>query len=257
MTTSAGRAGGRVVSVDDLRRQLEAAADPTTAEVLARYFQTGPGGYGEGDRFAGIKLSRLREIAQPYARRPFVADAWLPFLLSPVHEERLITLVVMSVRAGRGDDSERAELYRTYLDHTDRVNNWDLVDVSAAPVVGGFLSGRDRSPLYGLAGSSLVWDRRIAMISTHRFLRAGEASDTYALAEILLHDQHDLIRKAVGWSLREAGKRVDAAELRSFLTRHAAVMPRTALRYAIEHFDAAERRHYLDLRSTSNSGRPG
>ena len=234
--------------MDDLVHALEQTADPEVAAVLSRYFKTGPGGYGEGDVFVGIKLSDLRRLVKPYVHQPFRTADWLPLLVDPRHEFRLAALVMMSQRADRGAEAERAEIYRTYLAHTAYVNNWDLVDVSAAAVVGGYLIDRDRSPLYGLARSILVWDRRIAIISTHRFLRAGESADTYALAEVLLDDRHDLMHKAVGWSLREAGKRVDADELRAFLDQHARRMPRTALRYAIEHFDPEERRHYLTLR---------
>jgi len=233
--------------------EIRAAADPESAAVLTRFFQVRPGGYGEGDVFVGVQLSKLRLLTKPYLRTPFVAVDWLPLLRSPVHEDRLAALVVMSERATRairaGDDVEREHLYRTYLDNTASVNNWDLVDVSAAPVVGGFLTDRDRAPLDGLAQSSVLWERRIAMVATHHFLRHRESADTYRIAGLLLHDGEDLIHKAVGWSLREAGKRVDRTALRYFLDEHAARMPRTALRYAIEHFDETERQHYLRLRS--------
>lgn len=241
--------------MDELLSRLEAAADPGAAVALARYFQVRPGGYGDGDVFLGIKLSELRRLARPYAHRPFTPADWLTLLRSPVHEHRLITLVVMSARAGRGDEEERSSLYRTYLSHTEHIDNWDLVDVSAAAVVGGHLVDRDRASLYDLARSGLVWERRIAIVSTHYFLRAGDAADAYALASILLADRHDLIHKAVGWTLREAGRRVDAEELRQFLELHAAAMPRTALRYAIEHFAPAERDRYRALGRTPAAGR--
>ena len=235
--------------MDDLVTVLQAAADADDAAVLARYFQVRAGGYGEGDVFLGIKLGQLRTILKPYYTDEFVADRWLPLLRSPVHEHRLAALVVMSQRAQRAapDGAELSHLFETYLANTDRINNWDLVDVSAAPVVGSYLLDRDRAVLYRLARSSLLWDRRIAMVSTQRFVRAGHSADVYGLAEVLLGDGHDLMHKAVGWMLREAGKRVDAAELRQFLDLHAPRMPRTALRYAIEHFSPEERRHYLAL----------
>ena len=240
--------------VEDLVRAMNAAASPENARALARYFKVAPGEYGEGDIFLGLKLGELRQLAKPYLNSAFDPDQWLSMLRSPVHEHRLITLVVMTERAKkivrRGDGNELRLIYDTYLDNTDHVNNWDLVDVSCGPIVGGYLLDRDRSPLYELARSDLLWDRRIAMVGSQRFLRRGETSDLYRLAEILLPDRHDLIHKAVGWSLREAGKRVDATELRRFLDQHAATMPRTALRYAIEHFDAAERQHYLTLPRT-------
>jgi 3-methyladenine DNA glycosylase AlkD len=248
-----------VTIMDDLVRAMNAAASPENARALARYFKVSPGSYGEGDVFLGLKLGELRQLARPYIDSPFDADQWLPMLRSPIHEHRMITLVVMSERAKkllkRGDDDELRLIYDTYLDNTSYVNNWDLVDVSCGPVVGGYLLDRDRSRLYELARSELLWDRRIAMVASQRFLARGETSDLYRLAEILLPDRHDLIHKAVGWSLREAGKRVDADGLRRFLDQHASTMPRTALRYAIEHFDAAERQHYLTLPRTPTPGR--
>jgi 3-methyladenine DNA glycosylase AlkD len=240
--------------VEDLVRAMEAAASPESARALARYFKVGPGSYGEGDIFLGLKLSQLRQMAKPYVSSAFEPDQWLPLLRSPIHEHRQITLVVMSERAKRllkrGPEEELRLIYNTYLDNTGYVNNWDLVDVSCGPIVGGYLLDHDRSPLYQLVRSDLLWERRIAMVSSQTFLTRGETSDVYRLAEILLPDRHDLIHKAVGWSLREAGKKVDGAELRRFLDQHAATMPRTALRYAIEHFDAAERQHYLTLPRT-------
>jgi 3-methyladenine DNA glycosylase AlkD len=231
---------------------MEAAADPDTARILARYFQVRPGGYGEGDVFLGLKLSQLRPLAAPYAAEPFTPETWLPLLHSPVHEHRMIALVVMSERARRnagrrGDPAELELIYRTYLDNTDYVNNWDLVDVSCKPIVGGYLQYRDRAPLYVLARSGLVWERRIAMVGSQWFLKAGETADLFRLAEMLLGDRHDLMHKAVGWSLREAGRH-DPAALRRFLTTHVSAMPRTTLRYAIEHFDPDERQAYLALR---------
>jgi 3-methyladenine DNA glycosylase AlkD len=234
--------------VDPLVKQLDAAANPEDARTLARYFKTGPGQYGEGEAFLGVKLSRIRTLTRPYRTQAFVADQWLPLLRSPVHEHRLACLVVMAERARRGPEGERGEIYQTYLASTAYVNNWDLVDVSCAPVVGRWLLDRDRAPLDLLARSSWLWDRRIAMVSTHALLRAGQSADTYRLAEMLLHDDHDLIHKATGWMLREAGARVSVGELRAFLDAHAATMPRTTLRYAIERLDSEERARYLGKR---------
>ena len=250
-----------VTIMDDLVRAMEAAASPENAQALARYFKVGPGSYGEGDIFLGLKLGDLRQLAKPYIAEVFEPDQWLPLLRSPIHEHRHITLVVMSERAKRllkrGSDEELRLIYDTYLDNTRYVNNWDLVDVSCGPIVGGYLLDRDRSPLYQLVRSDLLWERRIAMVGSQTFLTRGETADLYRLAEILLPDRHDLIHKAIGWSLREAGKKVDRDELRRFLDQHAATMPRTALRYAIEHFDSAERQHYLGLPRVpaSNAGR--
>ena len=238
--------------VQELVRAMEVAADPETAATLSRFFQVRPGGYGEGDTFIGIKLSSLRQLTASYVGKPFVAADWLPLLRSPVHEHRLAALVVMAERARRntlrrGDPAELQRIYQTYLANTAYVNNWDLVDVGAKPIVGGHLQHRDRAPLYVLARSPLVWDRRIAMVGSQWFLRAGETDDVFALAELLLDDRHDLLHKAVGWSLREAGKR-DPAGLRRFLDTHVGRMPRTALRYAIEHFPEPERQSYLSIK---------
>ena len=240
--------------MDDLVRAMNAAGSPENARALARYFKVAPGEYGEGDIFLGLKLGEVRQLAKPYLNSAFDPDQWLPMLHSPIHEHRLITLVVMTERAKkivrRGDGNELRLIYDTYLDNTNHVNNWDLVDLSCGPIVGGYLLDRDRSPLYQLARADLLWERRIAMVGSQFFLSRGETSDLYRLAEILLPDRHDLIHKAVGWSLREAGKKVDATELRRFLDQHAPTMPRTALRYAIEHFDTAERQRYLTLPRT-------
>jgi 3-methyladenine DNA glycosylase AlkD len=243
--------------VQQLVEAMAAAADPETAAGLARYFQVRPGGNGEGDTFVGIKLSDLRELTASYVAEPFAAHGWLPLLQSPVHEHRLAALVVMAERARRntlrrGDPAELELIYETYLANTAQVNNWDLVDVSAKPIVGGHLQHRDRAPLYALARSALVWERRIAVLGSQWFLRTGETADLFALAALLLDDRHDLIHKAVGWSLREAGKR-DPEALRRFLDTHSSQMPRTTLRYAIEHFPEPERRAYL---FTSKGGRP-
>ena len=237
--------------VQQLVEAMEAAAEPETAAVLTRYFQVRTGGDGEGDTFIGIKLSDLRRLTASYVAAPFAPHHWLPLLQSPVHEHRLAALVVMAERARRntlrrGDPAELELVYQTYLANTGCVNNWDLVDVSAKPIVGGRLQHRDRTPLYALARSALIWERRIAMVGSQWFLTSGETDDLFALAELLLDDRHDLMHKAVGWSLREAGKR-DPVALRQFLDRHVGRLPRTALRYAIEHFPEPERQAYLRM----------
>jgi 3-methyladenine DNA glycosylase AlkD len=244
--------GGIVAIMDDLVAAMNAAASPENARALARYFKVAPGSYGEGDIFLGLKLGELRQLAKPYLGSAFEPDLWLPMLHSPIHEHRMIALLVMSERATKSaqrsaDAAELQLIYDTYLGNTRGVNNWDLVDVSCRPIVGGYLLDRNRAPLYELVRSKWLWDRRIAIVTSQHFLRRRETSDLYRLAVILLPDRHDLIHKAVGWSLREAGKRVDRDELRHFLDLYAPRMPRTALRYAIEHFEPAERQHYLAL----------
>ncbi|WP_272952580.1 DNA alkylation repair protein [Kribbella amoyensis] len=233
---------------------VDAAADPATAEILARYFQVKPGGYGEGDRIIGVKLSALRAILKPYLRAGLPLASVEPALASPIHEHRLAVLCLLADRANRAtkprtaDPEELAEIYALYLRNTTKVNNWDLVDCSAAEIVGGYLTGKPRDDLYRLIRSDLLWDRRIALVATHRFIRAGDTEDIYALTREVLRDREDLIHKAAGWMLREAGKRVSADDLRTFLDENAARMPRTMLRYAVEHFPPEARRHYLALR---------
>jgi 3-methyladenine DNA glycosylase AlkD len=225
---------------------LAAAADPEAAATLARFFQVRPGGYGEGDHFIGLGVATIRRLVAPWVREPCAPAEWLPWLGHRTHEYRLATLVVWAERARRGGPDELTALHHAYLAHTDRVDNWDLVDVSCAAIVGGYLLTRDRAELDRLARSRSLWERRIAVISTHRFLRAGESADAYRLCDTLLDDPHDLIRKAVGWTLREAGRRCGPDGLRTFLDGRAGTMPRTSLRYAVEHFPAAERRHYRE-----------
>ena len=237
----------------ELAAAIDAAADPVAAAALARYFQVRPGGYGEGDRFAGVKLSRIRVLARAYRHRTFATVDWLDTLHSPVHEHRLGCLVVMAERARRlvrdpAGDGEHGEIHRCYLANTAYVNNWDLVDVSCGPVVGGYLTHRQRDVLDSLAGSPSLWERRIAIVSTGWFIGTGDASDTWRIATRLLDDPHDLIHKATGWMLREAGRKVSRDQLRGFLDANADRMPRTMLRYALEHFAPDERRHYLGLR---------
>lgn len=234
--------------ISEVSAAIEAAADPERAAGTAAYFQVRPGGYGEGDRFVGVSVGQLRAIVKPWTRTPFHPQAWLGHLRHPVHEHRLAALIVMAARAGRGDAAERELLATTYLGNTDVINNWDLVDVAAGPVIGGHLLDRptaERRLLDGLAASPVLWERRTAIVATHQFLRAGQAADSYRVAELLLDDSEDLMHKAVGWTLREAGKRVSADQLRSWLGEFGSRLPRTALRYAIEHFPAEERREWL------------
>ena len=224
------------------RARLRESADPERAKILLRFFKTGPGEYGEGDRFLGIRVPDLRRVAREFGSlslkdvRALLASKW--------HEERLLALVILVNQYARGSDAERAAIYRLYLASTDRINNWDLVDVSAPRIAGAHLLDRDRSVLYRLAESPSLWERRIAIMATAWFIRSGQFDDTLAIAEKLLADRHDLIHKAVGWMLREVGRRDRAAE-EKFLRKHASRMPRTMLRYAIEHFPKGLRLRYL------------
>ena len=225
----------------EARRKLRAGADRKHARILQGFFKTGPGEYGEKDRFMGLRVPQVRQVARECPDLS-VKDA-VTLLGSAIHEERLLALLVL-VRSYQKDESARADIYRTYLSHTRRINNWDLVDVSAEHIVGAHLLARSRRPLYRLARSRLLWDRRIAVMATFHFIKNGDFIETLLLAERLLGDDEDLIHKASGWMLREVGKR-DIAALRGFLGEHAAVMPRTMLRYAIEKLSKAERQRWL------------
>jgi 3-methyladenine DNA glycosylase AlkD len=240
-------------TTDNLLREIDAAADPATAEILARYFQVKPGGYGEGDQMIGVKLSTLRLILKPYLRAGLPLPEVREALASPIHEHRLAILCLLADRADRtlktrtADPAELAAIYRLYLRNTKYIDNWDLVDCSAPQIVGGHLLDHPRDPLYKLIASSNLWERRIALVATYRLIRAGETADTFALAELVLGDREDLIHKASGWMLREAGKHTAPTELLAFLDAHATEMPRTMLRYAIERLPAETRKHYLHL----------
>jgi len=245
MSIRAGRnANGTTQSAVAARRRLRDFADPESALFVQRYFKTGPGQYGEGDKFLGLNVPDLRKVAREFRALPLAGLRQL--LQSKWHEERLLALVILVDQYGGGDEKARDAIYKLYLASTSRINNWDLVDCSAPQIVGGHLEARSRKPLYRLVKSKSVWERRIAILATHHFIRRGEFDDTFALAESLLDDKHDLIHKAAGWMLREVGKR-DRAALEKFLRKHAAKMPRTMLRYSIERFPEATRRKYLKL----------
>lgn len=225
--------------------------------ALARYFKVTPGGYGEGDQLIGVKLSTLRGLIKPYVRAGVPLADLERALASPIHEHRLAVLALLADRAAlaakprTADPAELAAIHELYLRNTSRVNNWDLVDCSAPHILGGYLLDKPRDLLRKLVVSPDLWERRIAIVGTQRLINAGQTADTYALAELVLDDREDLIHKATGWMLREAGKRVDEGELRAFLDQHAARMPRTMLRYAIERLPDDARRHYLAVRRTT------
>jgi 3-methyladenine DNA glycosylase AlkD len=230
------------VSASLIHRQVQALAQSSRAAFAARFFKTGPGEYGAGDRFLGIRVPVLRRLAVQHQALPLRGLASL--LKSSWHEERLLALFILVRQYARAGAALRAAIYRLYMRHTRRINNWDLVDCSAEHIVGAHLRDRGRTHLVRLARSPLLWERRIAIMATFHYIKRGEFTDTLRVARWLRDDPHDLIHKAVGWMLREVGKRNRAVEL-AFLRRHAARMPRTMLRYAIERFPARLRRHYL------------
>ena len=225
-----------------LERELASAADPKRAVFVAAYFKTGKGEYGEGDRFLGMPVPVLRKIAHRYSDLPF--DELHRLLASPIHEHRAAALEILVAQYERGDETLREKIVAFYLRHTRAMNNWDLVDTAAPYILGEHLKTRPRGLLDRLAASRHLWERRIAIIATLSLIGGGEIDDTFRIAEKLLSDEHDLIHKAVGWALREAGK-VSRPALVTFLRKHYSALPRTTLRYAIERFPAAQRKRML------------
>jgi 3-methyladenine DNA glycosylase AlkD len=225
-----------------LRRDVKAAANPEDAIHLQRFFKTGPGQYGEGDKFLGIRVPTLRALARRYRSLP-TSDG-LTLLQSKWHEERLLGLLLLVGLYQRGKPTDKQLIYDAYLGHTRHINNWDLVDASAEHIVGPHVGLDDLTVLERLATSPDLWERRIAMIATFHWIKQGEFAPALRIAAMLLSDRHDLIHKAVGWMLREIGKRDRDVEV-AFLLEHYKAMPRTALRYAIEHFPERTRQRYL------------
>jgi 3-methyladenine DNA glycosylase AlkD len=225
-----------------ITRELAKLADPEQAAVLLRFFKTGPGQYGEGDMFRGIRVPVLRQLVKKYADPP-LADAE-NLLHAGHHEDRLLGLLFLVAGFEKGRPELRRRIYQLYLANTRYINNWDLVDVSAPHIVGAHLFNRSRATLRRLARSGVLWERRIAIVSTFYFIRRNQFDDTLDIARMLLDDKHDLMHKASGWMLREVGKRDREAE-EIFLREHCTRMPRTMLRYAIERFSREERLLYL------------
>ncbi|MEV4810940.1 DNA alkylation repair protein [Micromonospora avicenniae] len=227
----------------DVRDELAGLADPERAKGLSRFLQMVPGGYGEGDLAIGVSVPEQRRVAARYWRELSLTET-AKLLTSGVHEERLTALFILVRKFVKGDEEQRGQIFSTVLANTGHINNWDLVDSSAPYIVGPWLIDKDRSVLDRLAGSSLVWDRRIAIMATFAFIKAGDFHWTFRLSEMLLDDPHDLVHKAVGWMLREVGNRDRAAE-EEFLAQWYRAMPRVTLRYAIEKFEPQRRRDYL------------
>ncbi len=229
----------------DLLRELESVADERKARNLAWFFKTGPGEYGEGDVFLGITVPVSRKIALRYTHLPLAEVAKL--LASPIHEHRFVAFEILVAQYEKADEEQRQRIFDFYLQNTHHANNWDLVDTSCRYIVGRHLATRPRGLLDELASSPMLWERRIAIVSTFAFLTQGETKDTFRIARKLLGDKEPLIHKAVGWLLREAGK-VSRPELVRFLEKYAAKMPRTTLRYAIERFSPEERKEWLAVK---------
>ncbi|MDR0961382.1 MAG: DNA alkylation repair protein [Mediterranea sp.] len=227
---------------EQIQRELEQYIDPIKREYLPRFFKTGKGQYGEGDCFLGVVVPNTRAVARRHRNEPFEVSAQL--LQSPWHECRLCGLLMLVERYKKSDEKRKTEIVEFYLTQTRHVNNWDLVDLSAPYILGEYLKDKPRDVLYRLADSSLLWEQRIAVVATLPLIKSDDFTDILTLSERLLHHRHDLMHKAVGWMLREVGKR-NKAVLVSFLNRHATTMPRTTLRYAIEKFPDEERRTFM------------
>jgi 3-methyladenine DNA glycosylase AlkD len=230
-------------TLNDVHERTRALGNAGDAAILQGFFKTGPGEYGEGDRFLGIRVPVLRGLVREFQDLP-LADV-IELLHSEFHEERLLALLLMVRQYGRGDAAAREAIFRAYLENTQLINNWDLVDLSAEHVVGPHLpTPADRALLDRLARSEMLWERRIAILATFHYIKKKDFADALRISEILLGDRHDLIHKAVGWMLREVGKRDLEAE-EGFLRAHYRRMPRTMLRYAIEKFPEPKRLQYL------------
>jgi len=229
-----------------LKKELKKLSNPKQAKILRKFFKTGKGEYGEGDIFLGVKVPIQRKIAKRHQELPLRDLEKL--LNSRIHEQRMVSLFILISRYEKADKDKKKEIFDFYLKNIRGVNNWDLVDISAPKVIGDYLFGKPKKILYQFARSKNLWERRIAVISTYAFIRDGKFNDTLRISKILLVDKHDLIHKAVGWMLREVGKRNQKIE-EEFLKKYHTKMPRTMLRYAIEKFNKRKRRFYLKKRS--------
>ncbi len=225
-----------------LKKELKKISDPRQAKVLRRFFKTGKGEYGEGDIFLGVKVPDQRKIADKFQKLSLRDLEKL--LNSKIHEYRMTALLILIKQYEKADEQKRKKIFDFYLKNTKNINNWDLVDLSAPKIVGDYLLNKPRIVLYKLAKSENLWERRIAIISSFTFIRNNEFEDTLKISKILLEDQHDLIHKAVGWMLREVGKRDQKIE-EEFLEKYYLKMPRVMLRYAIERFEERKRKLYL------------
>jgi len=237
------------LSAEKFIERLKTYSSAEELQKIQRYFKSGKGDYGEDDTFMGVRMGQVYALAREFIE---MTPAEIEKLLeSPLHEVRAGAMSIMDKQARRPKTPEnrRRELFELYLKRTDRINNWDLVDVAAPHVVGGYLFDKPRDVLYKMAHSASLWERRTAIVATYFFIRQNDIADTFKIAEVLLGDTEDLIHKAAGGWVREAGKR-DRQKLIDFLDKYAATMPRTMLRYAIEHLDKKQREYYLRLKKT-------
>jgi 3-methyladenine DNA glycosylase AlkD len=230
------------MSAKEIQKKLQELGNKEKAKKHQRFFKTGPGEYGEGDVFIGVTVPELRKLAKEY--KAITLKEVKHLLRSPIHEERLLSLFILIHRYSKGDEPEKKGVYELYLKNAKFINNWDLVDSSAGHIVGAFLLNKNKQPLYDLVKSDNLWKRRISIISTFYFIKHNQFTETLKISKLLLSDRQDLIHKAVGWMLREVGKR-DISPEEKFLKNHYKNMPRTMLRYAIEKFPESKRKQYL------------
>jgi 3-methyladenine DNA glycosylase AlkD len=231
-----------VNTAEDVKKCLSLSSRKEKIAVLSRFFKTGPGEYSEGDVFIGVTVPEIRKVAQQY--RNLALQEVRRLLADPVHEHRLAALLILVEKTKTADDDDFSKIVNLYCASTRRINNWDLVDLSAPKILGPWLLNREKTLLYEFAASNDLWKQRIAMVATHHFIIKGDLEHTFTIADMLIGHRHDLIHKAAGWMLREAGKR-DESALRRFLLNRYRTMPRTMLRYAIEKFSHEDRQNYL------------
>lgn len=230
------------MELQDIRSKLRKLGDKQKARILQGFFKTGQGGYGKGDIFIGVRVPEIRKLAGKY--QDMSTTDVQKLLKSPLHEERLLALIILVIKYSKGNDVVKKRIYKLYLKNTRHINNWDLVDLTAEKIVGDYLTDKSKEPLYKLAKSNSLWERRISIMATFHFIKQNNFVQTLIVAEMLLKDKEDLIHKAVGWMLREIGKRYLSIE-EKFLNEHSQEMPRTMLRYAIERFPESKRQGYL------------
>ncbi len=233
---------GAEKTAKDVIREIRSIADPRKAQTLSRFFKTGKGEYGEGDLFLGIQVPPIRKLSKIFIGLPL--SEVQKIVVSPYHEERLTGFFILCETFQKSLEADRKKIHSFYLKNLKYVNNWDIVDLTSRELIGDYLMDKDRKLLSKLAGSKNLWERRIAIVATYAFIRNKEYKETLLISEILLKDKEDLIHKAVGWMLREVGNR-DLKTETSFLDKHASVMPRTMLRYAIEKFPDKLRLKYM------------
>ncbi len=235
----------------EVKTALQKYANAEDAVFLQRFFKTGKGQYGEGDVFIGVRVPQTRQVCAAFKDLPLGEIQKL--LDSPVHEHRLAAVILLAKQFRESSEQKQREIYDLYLLNVrkNRINNWDIIDTSAEYLVGAYLENRDKKVLLDMAKSDNIWQKRVAILATFRYIKAGDSSVTFDVIGIVLHDPHDLIQKATGWMLRETGKQIDESILTKFLDKHAHDMPRTTLRYALERLSPEQKAHYMGLRAKS------